>query len=341
MSLLSLSCRRAVGLGLALVLVAAGESRAADGDGAGGGTSLALGAGLMRGTTSYRLGSGTSGRPLIRDLATYLSELKFPLDTALVALRAETRPAVGRGRLTLTGQLARSARRQAGDLVDRDWGYFASRFPQEQRFAPGTLDIYSVSPVGLDAWQVELGGWWRLGEGPGWYVGAGGSLLWRSLSYSARDLTQTYPSWEAYFRRRGPVDQVAGTVLTYQAQYLMPCLDAVVGLRSTRRFGLEARLGLAPWLRARDRDEHLERALSFRGESAGPGLRLAVTGRWTLTPRLYAELSASYLTAATRGRQEQERLAATAEGPAGHLGTIDQVMRLDEGVAWAAAGWTF
>lgn len=328
--------RMAVLAGFVVGGAAAVPAAAAEGDAA-----LAIAPGGMWGTTSYQLGSGSAGRLGEAAFDQTRSELRFPLDVVMMNLRGELRPREISRRLVLSAEIARSLTRHAGEMVDQDWGVFHAHDPGNAHYQSSSLDVYSTSEAYLTSWHADLGASWRIAEEPGWYLGAGGGLLYRYFDYSIRDVDQWYPSWQQYFQRQQRHDIVEGEVLTYEVQYFAPYAEGTVGFRAGKTFTLEARLGFAPWVKYRDEDYHTLRALRLEGEGTGQALRCAISGRWRIASHWYGALTVAYLYIDARGEQHQVRVAETGEGPAADLGTIDQIVRLEEGTAWASLGYAF
>jgi hypothetical protein len=276
--------------------------------------------GRLSGETLYRIngdffipgqGSGT--------VDFTVSELEFPLDvsTASAGL-AVAFP----GRLLLRLGLAKNITSDAGTMKDSDWGAWYLEYGAP--FSEETLDIYSESRAELDAVIFQGDALYRLLGTSTVTLAAGVGYRYQNFRYDLSDLDQWYPSFRYYTGQDAGHDRVAGKVGTYEVSYRVLMIEGAVEVRPWRDVSIRCLVAVAPFVKARDEDDHLLRGKRSVGDGTGLGGLVDLGVEYRLPAGFFAALSYEYLHMTASGTQTQTWYRTTDEANAGDWLTIDQ-----------------
>lgn len=231
---------------------------------------LAVGAGLMRGDTTYQIGGryNMAGGPT-QQMHFPLSELEFPLDVAVFSARGSL---TFLELLELDACVKKSITRGSGKMKDSDW-----------LATPDVLDIYSESDTSADAliWDARLRFrvFYSLDESrktrPRHATFLGIGYMRQDLDFSVSDLDQWYPSDPAAGHVR-----VAGEVLKYSITYSIPFLEIAQRFRAGERLEFGGSFGYSPIVSVKDEDQHLLRSKVNVGRCKGDAYLFAFDGRY-------------------------------------------------------------
>jgi len=231
---------------------------------------LALGAGIMRGDTTYQIGGryNMAGGPT-QQMHFPLSELEFPLDVAVFSARGSLKFL---DLVELDASVKKSITRSSGKMKDSDW-----------LATPDQLDIYSESDTRVDAliWDARLR--MRAFHSPdesrkarpryATYLGLG--YLREDFDFTAGNLDQWYPSDPA-----APHDRVAGDVIKYSITYSIPFVEIAQRVRAGDRLDLGGSFGYSPVVSVKDEDQHLLRSKVNVGRCQGIAFLFSFDGRY-------------------------------------------------------------
>lgn len=305
--------------------------------------SFALGAGMLSGDTTYRIGGtfvdsvGNSA-----ELHFPISELKFPLDVYMVSLEAS---ADFTERWSLSAGVKKNVTGDAGKMKDSDWGYYW--LDGCSWCATNTLDIYSESDADLDALILDVNLRYKYYEVNHenkmhgityeeikWSYWIGLGLIYQNFDYEISNLDQWYPSDKYYFGTDSPHDRLSGRVLTYEVTSLIPYLEYVAMLDIKNKFRMEARLGYSPIVNVKDEDHHLLRSKINKGDSDGSAILLSLKGRYNFLKNFFSTFVFDYTKVKAEGKSK-----AYVSNVYNH--TIDLQIESNQLFAGIALGYAF
>lgn len=276
--------------------------------------------GRLGGDTLYRIGGDFEVPGQASGTANFtLSELEFPLDvyTASVGLSA-----VFSGRLQLRLGLTKNVTSDAGSMQDSDWGvwYLDYGYP----FSPDTLDIASESRTDLDATMFQSDVLFRVLATPAFTLAAGVGYHYQNFQYELSDLDQWYPSYYSYTGKDAGHNLVYGPVGSYDVSFHLLMLEGEAEVRPWPGFSIWCLVGVAPYARAQDEDNHILRAKRSEGDATGTAVLCDLGIEYRLPAGLFIGLGYEYLYISTSGTQTQTWYRTTGEANAGDWLTIDQ-----------------
>lgn len=255
--------------------------------------SIRAGGGYWAGNTTYSIG-GHAWTPQDGSvqLPDKISELKFPLNVAYGSVEGNL---LMNNRFELFGSFMGNLGDPSSKMKDSDWGVFNDS---------GTLDIYSESDAALSAITLEAGGryWFHtaiITNRPTWSFGAGPGLLYQSLDWKISNVDQWYPS-----KPQLAHDTQSGEVATYNANIVMPYLNACASLKFKRLTG-RAEIAAGPVF-VHDEDDHIIREKRAKADMVGVGAKGKAEIRYDLTRHLFALAQLNVLSIAATGTSKQE-----------------------------------
>lgn len=295
----------AVGLTIAVVAGAAHAEATAEriavlyDGGAAGSFSGWLGAGVLGGDVTYEIGGTVLEQGELIDVPDPLSALTWPLGVALIEAGGQWR---SRGGWELLGRGSMAVGDPSDPVTDTDW------------FETGVPYVYSESDATLDAYALEVGGryWLLMGARPaelyrtGFAVGGG--VLYQSMEWTASNLRQWYPVAPG-----SGVDRVEGVVGTYAESLLMPYVEFTSALQS-ESLEILASVGLAPYLKVQDEDDHLLRELFSETDADGYGVSARLAATWWVGPQWGLSGRVGVLSYFAEGRAETGYYGGPQEG---------------------------
>lgn len=318
-----------LGMGLALgsgaVTAYAAEPAKVQGNAAG--VDLTLELGKMSGDSTYEIGGKFIGATPSESGAYHfpISKLEFPLNVTMAALSANVDIT---DRMSVSARIAKNLSQDAGQFKDSDFlGYTGDNT---------VLDIYSTSDADLDAKTYDIKFLYKLFSRPDQSVAVGAGYLYQKFDFVASDVDQWYPSG-AFVGH----DIVGGPVLTYKVAYKIPYVEVAAKARPTDSVSLAASLGYSPSMTAKDEDNHLLRSKLSKGSTDGTAILFNVEGRMDFAKNWYGMARYNYVNIDTEGKQTQTRYAATSEGSAGTIGTIDEKIKSEQSSVYLGVGHAF
>ena len=263
--------------------------------------SIQAGVGYWMGDATYSIGGEThvpgEGTFILPDK---ISELKFPLDVAYGSVGGNL---IWNRNFEIFGTLTMNLTEPSSKMEDSDWGVIDDS---------GSLDIYSESDAQLNAVTFDGGAryWLPVTASTNravWSLGAGPSLLYKHLDWTISNVDQWYPSQPALGH-----DTQSGVVATYNADIVMPYLDACVKIQHKRLSG-RAEIGFGPAL-VLDEDDHILRQKRSTATLLGFGLKSAAEIRYDLTRQLFALARIDMLSINATGTSKDEGYGGDLEG---------------------------
>jgi hypothetical protein len=222
-----------------------------------------LGPALWGGYTAYKTNPGHFP----------LTELKFPI-TSLSA--------------SVAGEYDISEKIAAGLRFDRNLSTYTGKMEDSHWYeSTGTLDESSESNTDMSAYLFNLDAAYAFYRKKKWWVSAGGGLIYRYFFFECSDEEKIYPSG----KYGSGTDSVSGTTITYQALFLIPYVQAKAGYRASEKFEVTGGIGISPYLRIWDRDEHIALVPPLYAEGTYSGYAglfsfrasYRITERWSVT----------------------------------------------------------
>ncbi len=276
--------------------------------------------GRLGGDTLYKIGGDFNVPGQAAGTSNFtLSELEFPLDvyTASAGLSV-----VLSGRLQLRLGLTRNLTSDAGSMQDSDWGvwYLNYGYP----YSPDTLDISSESRTDLEATMFQSDVLFRLLATPAFTLAAGVGYHYQNFHYELSDLDQWYPSYYYYTGENAAHDRVYGPVGSYDVSFHLVMLEGAAEVRPWPDFSIWCLVGVAPYARAQDEDNHILRAKRSEGDATGTAVLLDLGIEYRLPAGVFIGLGYEYQHISTSGTQTQTWYRTTSEANAGDWLTIDQ-----------------
>ena len=237
------------------------------------------GVGAWGGDVTYQIG----GTVTLSDGTTEkvndpLSELKWPLDVAVLTMGSRL---VYQQRIELFADGMVSISDPSSKMEDSDW---------TESWAPGYKTIYSESDTELNAYAFDAGMrvWFinRQMETPGRLrFGLGAGLIYQYMDWKTTTTEQWTLGQYSEFSDAG----------TYNVKMVMPYVE-LAGEMQAKSFRLLAGIGLAPWVSAKDEDDHKLRYIKSTTDTTGYGIKGRLEGRFYFTKQFFmaGELRAMY-----------------------------------------------
>jgi hypothetical protein len=278
----------------------------------------------MFGYTLYSIGWNVYDRAGNKyPLGYKLSELFFPLDYYFVYGTVDVRFlkswAAGLG-------FAKSVFAPSGTMEDSDWGiwYYEGNSWAES----STLDIFSESDSNiLNAYTADADVRYILTIQPGLEVSAGIGFIYEYYYFETSDLDQWYPSYDTYSAYIEPEYSqhvyVTGPLLTYEARYLIPLVEAGIHITLFDSLVMNLVAGYSPFVKVFDADDHILRSKLSHGDCTGMAAKCTFNGHYRFAGIFFAGWNADFMYIGAEGKQTQMLYNDTGEGPAGPLGSID------------------
>ncbi len=232
-----------------------------------------LGPALWGGHTTYRI-----GYPVEDSTGKYsghfpFSELRFPITSFSASVAGEYDISE---KISVGFRFDRNLSTYTGLMKDSDWLDNTSK-----------LDVYSESDTEMSAYFFDLDAGYTFYKKKKWQISAGGGLIYRYFSFQCSDAEQVYPSGDYGYG----TDYVDGVGITYQAVFLIPYAQVKAGYTVSKKIDLAGRIGISPYLRIWDRDEHIARVPPIYADGTYSGYaglfsfkaRYSITKRWSVT----------------------------------------------------------
>ena len=286
--------------------------------------SLSAGINKMSGNTTYQIGGNIDTPEGSGKLQFPLSELKFPLNVYMVSFEGD----IDFFEKFKTGiKINKNITKEAGTMEDSDWGV-PFEYPYLGSgdlvwYGPDHKDIYSKSDSSLDALIMDINFMYRFvnmtsarnGLDISFFGGLG--YLYQKFNFECVLIHQ----WD--LRPDVPADQNAdsngdGSVaLKYSVRSDITYINIAVDMIIHDRYFFNAEAGYSPYVKVRDRDNHVLRDKISKARCEGTAKMFSVCAGFFIERPLFIKLNFEYLSVDTEGRQKQYD---TGE----YSGTIDQ-----------------
>ncbi|NCC49826.1 MAG: omptin family outer membrane protease [Spartobacteria bacterium] len=240
------------------------------------------GIGAWAGDVTYRIGGTVKyadGQEL--EVNDPLSKLKWPLGVAMLSLGWKS--CIFEDRFELFQDLTMNISDPSGKMENSDW-------PNPDN--PNKKYIYSESDTELQAYAIDTGmRIWimhiNLGEQGSINIGSGIGVLFQDMHWKTTSTEQ----WESGYRESIKFENAG----TYTAKMMMLYL-VLAGKMNLKSFRLMSELGVAPWMEAKDDDDHKLRYKTSKTDAKGYGIKGRVEGRYYIIEDLFvnAEMKALY-----------------------------------------------
>lgn len=264
------------------------------------GLGLGLKSGYINGDTTYHI-SFAGGE----------SELEFPLDNVLWGITAsfaykgkkdqEIEIKQHKDKAMLSVEWITNIDKDAGKMKDSDW--------TDGDGHPG-LDIYSESDADLRINMVDTNFicnfWPRENISIGPIVG----YRYQKFEYDISNTDQVgygpyHPAYTGF---------TSGKTLDYEVEYKIPYLGIISDLLLGDKFQLSLKFGYAPWVDAKDRDDHILRYKLSIGDCKGDAYFLDLNAAWVVLPNWLLQIEGKYMDIDTKGTQHQKFYAGSSQG---------------------------
>ena len=248
---------------------------------------LTAGVGPSFGHNTYQIGGTVKTPEGVEEYWFPISELSFPMNTAQATIGMDMTFA---RRVRLSLEASMNLTEDAGTMEDSDY---------MTEWNPNQLDVYSKSDAEMEMLIVRAGVLYNIAEGKIWSIAAGAGFMYQDFSYECYDFDQWYPSepW-------APHDYYRGLGITYDVTYSIPYLQVAGELTLKDKFEISAGLGIAPYVYAEDRDNHVLREIIAEGEYDGVALLVSIVSRYNLSRHWFVEAGLTGTGIAAEGAQE-------------------------------------
>ncbi len=237
------------------------------------------------GDVTYNIGAKEYGHKI--------SELEWPLDVIMLKLGGHA----GQGPWEAAGSLAVNVTSDAGTVKDSDWEY---------EFEPDIRTTYSEGNGDLKAFAADAAvRYWfypsaRQGSKAGPLAfGAGVGFLYQDFSWDDLDSYQSTIIPDDY---SGPLP---GLGIHFEATVKMPYLEASARIKS-EKITIFGRIGVAPYARIDDVDDHVLREILAKTSADGTGMLAELNGRLDLVNAFFLQGDLRLVTFDAEGTEQDE-----------------------------------
>jgi len=240
--------------------------------------SISIGTEILDGDTTYQI-----GYPITMNGQTYegyfpFSELKWPLDVVLARFAAS---ASFSGNWKINTSLKKNVTDPGDNMEDSDWITDSN---------PSRLDIFSTSEISdFNATIFDFDVEYTFVQNPKFAFYGGLGYQYQKFDYDAQLIRQYSPSGLSGYDYVG--DGRVG--IAYDISYHMPYLMVGADLNITPSFSLTGSVSVAPYVKAKDKDQHLLREYGGKlteSDMDGTAFWTDVSGKYHFTPIWFVEL---------------------------------------------------
>lgn len=272
--------------------------------------SVSAGTGIMQGHTTYQIGGHFDSPEGSGEFHFPLSELIFPLNTYLISL--ETNILLFK-KWKADAKFQTNIKRNTDNMKDSDWGIPFEDPPNSGNYywyGPDHLDIYSESKTELSVYIFAIDLLYRFyrfipGSSSSTYFNfyAGLGYLYQQYEFECRLIRQ----WD--YREDNPEPQDAtgdgSIVLTYDIFTHIPYIKINSEIYFKSMFSINASIGYSPFIKLKDKDNHILRSKKSYAECDGNALLLSLAGKIDLSKSVFIKLQVDYVSIETEGKQKQ------------------------------------
>ncbi len=240
---------------------------------------ISIGTEILDGDTTYQI-----GYPLTMNGRTYegyfpFSELKWPLDVVMARFAAS---ASFSGNIKVNTSFKKNVTEPDDKMEDSDW-ITASN--------PSRLDIFSTSNISdFNGMIFDFDVEYTFIERPQFSFYGGVGYQYQRFDYDAKLIRQYSPSGLSGYDYVGDGSRVG---VAYDITYHMPYLMVGTDLKLAENFTLTGSLAFAPYVKAKDKDQHLLREYGGKltnGDMDGIAFWTDISGKFQFTPIWFVEL---------------------------------------------------
>lgn len=293
---------------------------------------LSIGTGYLLGDSTYQIGGHvddvTTGPD---DLHFPLSELKFPLNSAMLQAEIEKEFAAN-WQLAVSGKV--NITEETGKMKDSDW------------LTPGSLDIYSESDTEMQALLLDAKLSYLFYEGQygetsinnlkagadvRFFYSAGVGYKHQKFDFDVSNVDEWYPSSPSV-----PHTIVPGPALTYEVEFCIPYIELAMEMNKSDNMFLNLNVAYAPMINARDEDHHLlrDKVNVADHDWNGDAMFVTVKGRYNFATNWFITLEVEKIRIKSEGRSD-----ASFSGVYDH--TIDHKIESDQLSGFLKLGYSF
>jgi hypothetical protein len=140
-----------------------------------------------------------------------------------------------------------------------------------------------------------------------------------------------------------PYIKILGKGLTYEVQYYMPTIQIIPVFTIMGRFDIMLVLRAAPYIAAKDIDDHLLRGKKSASKTTGSALLPGIKMRYMFSNRIFITASLDYLYLNTKGRQSQSYYLPVQEANyiTGWSANLDTKLQSQQLSVSLGAGYSF
>ncbi len=270
---------------------------------------LSAGAGIMRGNTTYQIGGNYTGPEGNGNLHFPISELKFPFDVYTANIKGGFEY---NEKLRLKALFRKNITKKTGNMKDSDWGVPWEDPPGSETYywyGPNSLDIYSESKTEVNAFILDIDFTYKFlhknFKSTSFSLYGGIGYRHQDYNFECRLIRQ----WD--YRQDAPPGERMDAVgdgrvgLTYDVTSYIPYIKIAPGLKKENVFSVEAGVGISPYTKIRDKDNHILRSKISKAECEGYSILLSLAGRLEILNPVFVEVTLDYICIDTEGKQKQ------------------------------------
>lgn len=216
---------------------------------------VSLSPGIMGGESVYQTGGTISAGNVIEELWFPISKLEFPVFNVGGVLTTK----VSLNRLRMSYSYGRYFNSNSGDMIDSDYGITIDGYEVDS----DVLTIYSQSLTSSDSRFHYLDVLYQVDESRDSQLLIGMGLRNEFLYFQSKNTYQTHPG-----SPEEPDVYIDGDTITYEVNTFIP-LFLVQYIKQFSKVNIDITLGLSPFARSNEIDDHLVRDRRAEGRGFG------------------------------------------------------------------------
>jgi outer membrane protease len=273
--------------------------------------------------TRYRIGGIIISRDGLFPGFFPISELIFPIDVFTIYADLNL---TFMDRLTVHYNVKKNIQIHAGKMKDSDW------------VLPTIKAVYSESDARLNAVFTDADLIVRLFTRAFFSLKLGVGFMHEYMYYTCSNVKQTN-----YLYGDSPYLKILGKGLTYEVQYYMPTVQIIPVFTIMGRFDIMLVLRAAPYIKAKDKDDHLLRAKKSTSTTTGSAWLPGIKMRYLFSNSIFITANLDYLYLNTKGKQTQSYYLPTLEAGKipGWSARLDTELQSQQFSVSLGAGYSF
>jgi len=268
---------------------------------------ISAGTGIMRGNTTYQIGGHVTTPTGSEDMHFPISELIFPLDVYMANIKGGFEY---NEKWRFKTIFKKNLTKKSGNMKDSDWGVPWEDPPGTYWwYGPDHLDIYSESKTELEAYILDVDFTYKFLQKR---INSMIFSLYSGIGYRHQNYyfeCRLIRQWD--YRQAAPPSEKMDAVgdgrvgLTYDVTAYIPYLKVAPEFKRDNLFSVEAELGISPYTKVKDKDNHILRSKISKAECEGYAILLSLNGRLDIFNPIFMGLSLEYIYIDTKGKQKQ------------------------------------